>query len=536
MNFRTLRFLPVFLIFAITAHAQTPSQVFPYSYQFYQKLDADVYNKNTRFHSALRPYFLDDSVIARKADSILNYGVDTSRKGWVMRTLFNKHLIDVKKEDYTAYVDFLPDFQIGTDSYNNKNTWINTRGFQAGGTVGKKFSFYTSAFENQAEFARYYQEYVDSTHVVFGQATDRKPKGKVKDWSYVTAVVSYTPNKYLNVSIGQEKTFIGDGYRSMLLSDFASNYPFLRLTANLGNVQYMAMWAAMQDPGSPQFSYDSGYRKKGGVFHYLDWNVNNRLSLGFFDAIIWAQKDSLGNRRGFDLSYANPIIFLRPLEFTSGSPDNAAIGLTAKYELFNKTAIYGQFFLDEFEAKSLFGGTGSYRNKWGLQLGLRGADLFKVERLNYLFEFNTATPYTYTSRARIINYANYNEPLAHSMGANFREVLGILNYSYRRFGFQGQFNFALYGMDTEPTDHYGKNIFKPYTDATIRTGNFIGEGLKTDFSYAQGTVSYLLNPKYNLRIELGGILRAETNSLRENKTSWITFGLRSSFRSIYQDF
>jgi len=533
-----LTILGLILFTAIHVNAQTPHQIQPYSYDFYQKLNKDIYDRNSRIHSSLKPYFIDDSLISHSADSILNYGIDTLRKGFLARKFFNEHLVEVNKEDFTAYIDFLPDFLVGKELTDKKNTWLNTRGYQIGGTVGKKFSFYTSGYENQGLFPAYYTKHIDETNVVPGQSYDRNqypvPK-EDKDWSYVSALISYTPNKYLNIALGQDKNFIGDGYRSMLLSDFSSNYPFLKLTANLGNVQYMAMWAAMQDPSAPQVSYQIGHRKKGGVFHYLDWNVNKRLSLGFFESVIWAETDSLGNRRGFDWSYANPVVFLRPLEATSGSPDNVILGFTGKYELLKKLAVYGQFALDEFEATNFFSGNGSSRNKWGLQLGARGSDLFKVERLNYLFEFNTARPYTYSERMPVINYANYNEPLAHPYGANFRELMGIMSYSYKRFNFHGQMSFSKYGMDTGGKN-YGKDIFKSYNDPAKLTGNYIGQGLTTNLYYTEGRVSFLLNPKYNLRLEASAVYRKETNSIDASSTKWITFGLRSTFRNLYQDF
>ncbi|MXV51731.1 gliding motility protein RemB [Pedobacter sp. HMF7647] len=532
---KTYTLLCLCLLIFVTVNAQTPNQYYPNSFKFYQKLDNTLYNSGTRLHTSMRPFFIDDSVLARPVDSLLNNGVDTSRKTWVSRKLFNEHLLQVNNADYTVYADFLPDFMIGKDFTGKKTTWLNTRGFQAGGSIGKKFSFYTSGYENQASAPDYYRDYASSIEVVPGQSRYRKPYEENLDWSYVTALISYTPIKYLNITVGQDKNFIGDGYRSMILSDFASNYPFLKLTAKLGNVQYTAMWAAMQDPGAPQVSYDAGNRRKGGVFHYLDWNVSKRLSLGFFDAVVWAQTDSLGNKRGFDWSYANPIIFLRPLEDMSGSPDNAAIGFTAKYKVLNKTALYGQFFLDEFVASDFFKKDGDFKNKWGLQLGLRGADLFNVTNLNYLAEFNTAKPYTYSERNRVLNYAHYNEPLAHPYGANFRETVGILSYSYKRFDVSAQFNYAKYGLDTDSLN-YGKDIFKPYGTAVNKKGNFIGQGLTTNFYYGDIRTSFLINPKYNLRFELSFTTRTEKNAMENSKANFISFGLRSSFRNLYQDF
>ncbi len=518
------------------SQAQTPNNTFPYSYRFYQKLSKEVYNKNTRFHSSLRPFFADDSLLAGSIDSILNYGVRSGRQSWLDRKLFNEHLIDVKKSDYTAYVDFLPDFMIGKEFEEGKTTWLNTRGFQVGGTVGKKFSFYASGFENQGVFPEYYLNFVRNNEVVPGQSAARKANKPTSDWSYATAILSYTPIKYLNITLGQDKNFIGDGYRSLLMSDNAMNYPFFKLTGTLGNVRYMTIWTGMVDPKAKKLSYDAGNRKKGGIYHYLDWNVSNRFSVGFFDAVIWAQTDSLGNKRGFDPAYVNPIIFLRPQEFNAGSPDNALLGLNVKYEILKKTTLYGQFLLDEFEAKSFFAGTGSYRNKWGLQVGFRGSDLFKIKRLNYLFETNLVKPYTYSGRVDILNYAHYRQSLAHPLGANFGEALGIINYSYKRLDFMGQVNIARYGLDYNKTVNYGGDISKPYHTATGRNNNFIGQGITTDLVFLEGSSSYLINPKYNLRLELGGIIRSEKNDLSSNKTVWLTFGLRSSFRSLYKDF
>lgn len=525
----------IIIIYSLSVTAQTPHQPFPYSYDLYQKLNKETYNKNTRVHSSLKPYFLDDSLLVNAADSIFNYGIDTSRNSWIKRKLFNEHLIDIRKEEYTAYIDFLPDMIVGRAT--NTNTWLNTRGFQAGGTVGSKFSFYTSGYENQGKFPEYYENYVKSRAVVPGQSYDRGFGKKQRDWSYVTALLSYTPIKYLSITAGQEKTFIGDGYRSMILSDYTTNYPFLRLTAKLGNVQYMVMWAALQEhTEAPKVSYDAGNQKKGGVFHYLDWNVSNRLSLGFYDAVIWSQNDENGNRRGFDWGYANPVIFLRPLEAMSGSPDNATIGLTAKYEFLDKNIVYSQFFLDEFEAENFFAGNGSARNKFGIQAGIRGADLFKVRRLNYLLEFNTARPYTYSGRTRLISYSHYNEPLAHPFGANFKELVSMLNYSIGRFAFSGQITLADYGVDASESTNSGNNIFKPYPDPAFpNTGNYIGQGIQTDFSFINGKIAYILNPKYNLRLELGGIYRTEKNSMLAGTTKWLMFGLRSSFRNLYED-
>jgi hypothetical protein len=468
----------------------------------------------------------------------MRLGTDSlNRRSWLRRKVTEEHLVQVSAPDYTFYADFLPDFQIGREFNDSKTTWKNTRGFQVGGTIGKKFSFYTNGYENQGVFANYITDFIDSNQVVPSEMSGKFGK-RTKDWSYATALLSFTPSKYINIALGYDKNFIGDGYRSMLLSDVAANYSFLRLRASLGNVQYQTIFAYMLDPGAPKLTTDRrlGDRGKWNAMQYVDWNVNNRLSIGFFQAITWADAEPEG-KRGFDFNYVHPFVFIRSIEGSNvNSPDKLRLGLNTHYELFEKTTIYGQFMFDEFTAREVFAGNGYWANKWAAQIGFRGSDLAKVENLNYLVEFNTARPYTYAHFQRISNYSGMNQPLAHPLGANFREFLGIMNYSFRRFDFQGQATYARYGLDPQGLN-YGKNINLSYEIRALDYGSQVGQGVKTNLYFAELKTSYLLNPKYNLRLEVGGVYRRESSDgLVSKNTQLITVGLRSTFRNLYQDF
>jgi hypothetical protein len=526
-------FTSIVLLLVLVGVAHSQSQYQPYSYQFYQKLDADEYSITTNQHTSIKPFFVDDSVLKPRFDSLMNYGNDGKKHGWGYDKLFNEHLIDYATNKSTFYADLLPNFNTGKNFSDGKeNTGLVSYGAQVGGTVGTKLSYNASYTGNQANFPEYISTYINQTGVIPGQAYAKVYGLDSYDWQYFTADISFTPNKYLNITAGKDKTFIGDGYRSLLLSDYAAPYPFLKLTATLGNVQYMVMWAHFTDDRDPDSLGNT--RGKWAIFHYLDWNVSKRLSFGFFDNIIWYNTDDAGNARGFDVTYLNPVIFLRPLEASNGSPDNALIGFTGKYKVTNGITFYGQFFLDEFQAKQFFTDNGSYRNKYGYQLGVRGADMFGVKGLNYLLETNNVKPYTYSERGPIINYAANDEPLAQPWGANFREVVGLLNYSYKRLDFSFEGDFGHYGLDLDGLD-YGKDPFEDYTEAAKFEGNYIGQGLTTNMYYAEGKVAYILNPKYNLRIELTGLYRDEVNAQFNDKTTLLTIGIASSFQQIYDD-
>lgn len=519
----------ILLLFAGAARAQVQYQ--PYSYQFYQKLNTPAYSPSTNLHTALKPYLITDSSAIRPLyDTLLELNVDNSKKSWLDHLLFSGHLLDVKNKDYTFHLDYLTDLQIGREFNQSQTVSLNTRGYQLYGTISDNFFFYSSGYENQGKFANYETDYIHNTGMIPGQAYDRSRFGLGTDWSYVTALIGYSPNKAVTVVLGEDKTFIGDGYRSVLLSDYASNYPLLRLTVNLGkNVQYMAMWAYMEDQNATQFNSFTNNRRKWGGFHYIDWNITNRASIGFFNAVISEEANDQGQSHGFDVNYINPVFFVSSLGKSNPAPDHTLFGFNAKYKVLDKTTVYGQFLLDQAPAVANNGSA----NSW--QLGFRGSDLFKVNKLNYLFEYNTSKPYTYSSQYPIVNYAELSEPLADPLGANFKEFVGILNYSIGKFDLQGQINYAKYGANTA-TVNYGKDITLANNVNIPPTTYGTGQGLGTTLKYVEGTVAYLLNPKYNLRIEVGGLLRQEQNTASDTKTAMIVFGLRSSFRNLYHDF
>ncbi|MDB5010675.1 MAG: gliding motility protein RemB, partial [Mucilaginibacter sp.] len=364
LSFKNLLLLLGFILF-FTNGSLAQAVYLPYSYQSNQKFDAELYTTKSSTHTSLKPYLIDSTLLARY-NAEMQLGVDSSHKSWLTRKLFNEHLFDVKTKEYTFYGDYLPDLQIGRDISGKKNTSLNTRAYQFGGTVGTKFFFYTSGFEDQGTFPAYYDAVVNSHHFVPGQAYDRSFGKNSKDWSFATAILSYTPIKQLNITLGEDKTFIGDGYRSLLLSDYAAAYPLLRLTTNLGKVQYMAMWAYMGSLDAKKFDTFGSNRRKWGMFHYLDWNVTNRLSLGFFNALIAAETDDYGHLHGFDINYVNPVLLVGSLGPSTPIPDNTFWGFTGKYKIFDKAAFYGQFLLDQYNSNS------SNASTYGYQLGVRG--------------------------------------------------------------------------------------------------------------------------------------------------------------------
>lgn len=506
------------LFFSSPLFAQNIGQ--QYSLGFY-KSTGDSLN----FHSSVRDYMTRPQFVLPE---------DTTRKrSWFHRKIFSEHLLEYNQPDYTFYLSFLPDFQVGRSSVN-KTIWLNTRGAVAGGKLGKNFEFRAEFFENQARMPKYLDHQARLTYIMPGQAEIKDyNSGNALDYSYSTALLSYSLGKFMNFQLGYDQNFIGDGYRSMLLSDDQPPYPFLKTTATVGKIKYTVMWAQLMDLGAPKLSYNNGHRKKWGVFHYLDWNVSKKFSVGIFESVIWQDADSTG-KRGFDASYLIPIAFLRPVEFSVGSPDNALMGLNLKYSLSRNSTLYGQFLLDEFKLKEIWNRDGWWGNKFGGQLGFRSNDLLHLPRLNFLTEINAARPFTYSQRTSVLAYSHTAQSLAHPFGGNFMEWMNIADYQYKRWFFRGQVQLAKYGLDTL-NSNFGKDVLKSYETRTLEYNNKIGQGVKTNFLYLQGTIAFLLNPKNNLRLEVSVGGRQEKNSLFDNKEFFCQIGLRSTFRQLYYD-
>jgi len=76
--FKKLLLLLVIIVFAVrTANGQ--AEYVPYSYQFDQKLNADVYSVNTSFHTTLKP-FLIDTAIGHGVNYLMSICLMTTRK------------------------------------------------------------------------------------------------------------------------------------------------------------------------------------------------------------------------------------------------------------------------------------------------------------------------------------------------------------------------------------------------------------------------------------------------------------------------
>ncbi|MGC8866321.1 MAG: hypothetical protein ACP5O2_11450 [Bacteroidales bacterium] len=501
-------------------------------------LEKYIYQPGKGFHTSVRPYLSEEITRAAGADSLLGLKViaspyETGTRKWLWNKLFNEDLITIKNGDYKFIVNPLINFELSNDFKNDDRAWVNTRGFMVEGNIGPRFAFATRFYENQATFVDYIDEEIQRTQVIPGQGSYKGYKQDGYDFSRAEGYISYSPSEYFNFRFGHGRNFWGDGYRSLLLGDAHFPYPYFMINTTVWRIRYVNLYAEFMDKTYPRHG-DQLYRKKYGTFHYLTLNLTSRLKVGLFEAIIWKASDSTGFR-GFDFNYLNPVIFYRPVEFSLGSPDNALMGANASYTLGANTTFYGQLLLDELKVKEVFSGKQWWGNKQAVQLGVKTFDFLGIKNLRLQLEYNYIRPYTYSYRESIQNYGHYNQPLAHPMGANLREVVGFMGYHLNRWFLNYQLQFVKYGADTNGIN-FGKDIFRSYEDRPLDYGVKTGQGLSTQLWRHEFKVSWMINPNYNLVLSSGFVWRKLTNA-RETQNLMLGYvSLSTALEKLYYDF
>jgi len=518
----------------------------PMNQDYNRSLQKELYSSQRHFHTSFRPYFiLDIERAGVNYDSIqqLLRIEKTFNKKWKQKSwdkLLNDDVATFIREDYAIIANPLMDFNVGGgsplgDGGSAGGTWINTRGLELKGRIGDNFGFYTNVYENQAIYPEYVDAYNRKNNIIPGQGMihTRLDNGGF-DFNSASGYIVYQPSKYFNFQLGHGKNFYGDGYRSLLLSDNSFNNLFFKASVDFWHIKYQVLYNQYIDIRERQ-SYENGFSRKYTTTHYLSWAATKRLNISFFDAVVWSATDSAGNYRGFDLQYLNPIIFMRPVEFSVGSPDNAIMGLNISYIVGKHNVIYGQLILDEFKLKEITAGNGWHGNKQGFQLGFKTFDPFKIKNLYFQSEFNWVRPYTYSQRTPIKNYGHYNQPIAHPYGANFWESVTFLKYNYKRFFINYQFLYSIYG-DDPPGMNYGKDIYLSYTTSVQEYNNYVGQGIETTLVYNDISISYLINPAYNLNFCVGYTNRQISTDTDYHSTNYFYVGLKTSLRNLYYDF
>ncbi|MBN8577463.1 MAG: hypothetical protein J0L66_11010 [Cytophagales bacterium] len=428
---------------------------------------------------------------------------------------FLRHLYK-KKSDLT-YVD-TPEFDLhinpvlylgaGKDNNRDELITINTRGVEIRGMIDQKIGFYTFVGENQAVLPRYVADEVARTRVVPHEGYWKVFKNTGVDFFEARAYIDFNLTKHIYMQFGNDRTFVGNGYRSLIFSDYSAPNLFLRTNVKVWKLNYLfqlnRMAADARTPGNKR------YPEKFVAFHHASVNIGKKLNVGLFESVVFSPKDSVNNNT-FDFSYLNPVIFYRAIEQQFGSSDNAILGADLKWNAFRKVSFYGQLVLDEFLLKEVLAGNGWWANKYAIQAGIKYIDALGVSNLDVQVELNRVRPYTYSHYSQYGSYSNYRQSLAHPLGANFTEVVGIMRYQpMPRLNVILKAFYTKAGRDN-PGENWGGNILIGYQNRQQEYGNVTGQGVSNTITTLDFSASYML--KHNLFIDARQLIRQSKSEL-----------------------
>ena len=506
----------------LAANANGQRKNLPLNHELNYAIQKELISKDTSAHISMRPYVEGNWGI----NEVRNVQIDSGLYYYdFTQKLFKEHLVHLKGDDYSLTIDPLGNFRMGRDVSDSLRIMIrNTRAIRFQGDLGSNFSFETFFYENQAKMPRYIGQYAGKTGTLPSEGRVKNAGSEVLDFGYAMGYVSYSPKENWNFQIGHGKQFIGNGYRSMLLSDYAFNYPYIRSTYNFGKgkFQYSATFAQLSSLNRLPVSTtpEATYKTKFGNFHYLSFKPFSKLELGFFEGAVFKRyEDSIGTVPAHASAYS-PLLGSSLIMNGFESDNNVVVGLNIVYRLFERTQLYGQFILDN-----------PAEQKMGWQAGIKSFDCFGLSNMYLQFEVNSALPYTYavSGSNSIQNWSHMSAPLAHPYGASFYEFVGIAYYEKNKIfgqvktssgiiqsignGFQNDISFPdQYSSLTEPE---AKTIYNNVQELT--------------FGY-----------KFNVKTNLTGFISAR-NRVRAEKvgvvnSTFIFFGMRTNLNNLYYDF
>ena len=410
------------------------------------------------------------------------------------------NLLEVDVKDFYLVVNPILNLQIGKESGNDQSLFYNKRGLTARGRIANKIGFSTSITDNQERGPGFFTDRVEKYRGLPGAGFYKRFKKGGYDYFEGNGYFTFNVTKYIDVAFGYDKNFIGDGYRSLLLDNAGDNYLFLKLNTKIWKLNYQNIFMELM----PQFKKtgDVLLDRKYAAMHFLSVDITKWLNVGVFEGVVFGRKNH------FDFMYLNPIIFLRHMEGTAGSPDNMLIGFTAKANVAKSFQFYGQFMLNEFIADEFFKSNGYWANKYGYQLGMKYVDAFGLPNLDLQVETNMVRPFSYSHYDSVSNFTHYNQMLAHPLGANFEEVVGILKYQpIPKVSLDFRAIYYMKGLDLNG-ENFGGNPFELYTTRTKNYGYYVGEGDKIKVLNANLRLGYEL--KENLFLEANYLYRKQT--------------------------
>lgn len=453
----------------------------------------------------------------------------------------NSNFLEHESDNFSVYVNPVIQFSYQNEKNNENLVFQNTRGIDIRGYIDNKVYFYTQLLENQRSYLSFTEQRIEKFSTIPGQGfwkgynSDIIKDLKGYDFFHARAYIGFQPIKSINIEFGHSNHFLGNGLRSLLLSDYSHNYLFLKFKTKIWKFQYQNIFAELAPTSTLLNPGDIVLPKKYTANHYLAFKPNTKFEIGVFETVIFSRINH------FEFQYLNPIILYRAVEHFLDSPDNVILGLNVKWNPIEKISLYGQLVLDEFKLSELRKQTGWWANKFGTQIGLKYINALGIDHLDLQVEYNVVRPYTYSHRdtlpsfssVSVANYSHSNQPLAHPLGANFKEFLLVARYKPTdRVYIILKGLFTTYGDDQEG-QNWGGNILLPNQTRQSEYGNTISQGVKNKIQAINLDMTYEVYQNYFIDVQT---MWRQTKVEKSSSQNYVGLGFRVNISNIFYDY
>ncbi|HVY73566.1 MAG TPA: hypothetical protein VG890_01985, partial [Puia sp.] len=251
------------------------------------------------------------------------------------------NFLEVNAKDFFMAINPVLQEQQSYETGNNEHVFLNSKGLTFRGLIANHLGFSSYITDNQERGPTYFQDRVTASGfpAVPGAGYYKPFKTTAFDYFDARGSINVDFWKYFTAQFGYDKNFIGNGYRSLFLSDYSAPYLFLKFNTRIWKLNYDIMFMELI---SQHQKGDYLYPKKYAAVHHLSINATKWLNLGLYDNVVFSRANY------FDFSYLNPIIFLVAAQQENGSPDKTTVGLDAKANIGHVVQLYGQLLINEF--------------------------------------------------------------------------------------------------------------------------------------------------------------------------------------------
>lgn len=449
----------------------------------------------------IKPTAFAPFLVNQKAIDSITAGSGKEYEGFIMRKLKNEHLIEIRKKDFTLNADITLNLEAGRDRREDpqRTLYVNSRGYNVNGTIGKRFFFSTTFFENQARLPHHLDSVVSDRGSIPGFARVKDFNTSTTfdyDYSVATGYAGMALGDNSFIQFGHDRQFIGHGHRSLFLSDASSPYTFVRGQLSLwkNRITYSTTYAMRQTLQRVAPNYNNKeamFQRDYWKFSYLEFQPWWWISLGAFTSIEFDRDNQFV-----------PITFWADDDYYP-SGFEMALRLTQSLE------VYGQWM--------------TQLGRGGFQIGYKTNTKLAGVSVRHRIEFNSLSSRAYLPPIGFLpvtitdynTYSHMGQPLAYSIGPGASEFIGQLNLEWRDFLFNFQYN----GMNvTQGWKQWNQAVRTREVDL---------------FSMEFG---YLINPKTNMQAVLGVVNRNEDMFNGGSHVNYLYFAFRTQLLNRYVDY